>query len=156
MGSDHTLYAVEPGYVRFYKAHPDPTQMITEREQQMGSVTRAIAGLAISPLRQETALPVLEPTRGHPSSTKRREGRRYVGVSLDADGQLPEPLGSPRQRRFDLTDLRAPSPTSDELRTLLLDGGDEWTGTVEGHSAAEHVAEDVAEGSAETTGRGAM
>ena len=26
MGNDHTLYAVEPGYVRFYKPNPIPTE----------------------------------------------------------------------------------------------------------------------------------
>jgi hypothetical protein len=108
MGTDHTLYAVEKGWVRFYQPHPDPSAMIKAEAETPESIIlrQAMSGLAISPLRQETALPISEPLRGHPSSPRRRTGRRYVGVVLNQDDVLPYPLGQPRERRFGLVNIR--------------------------------------------------
>lgn len=109
MGTDHTLYAVERGWVRFYQPHPDPSALIQAEASQLAEssiLRQAMSGLAISPLRQETALPISEPLRGHPSSPRRRTGRRYVGVVLNQDDVLPTPLGQPRERRFGLVNVR--------------------------------------------------
>jgi len=108
MGIDHTLYAAEPGYVRFYQPHPDPKEVLLANESSIKDsiLSQAMSGLAMSPLRQETALPITEPARGHPSSSKYRTGRRYVGVVLKESDQLPAPTGEARQRRFGLVNLR--------------------------------------------------
>lgn len=74
--------------------------------QQSAILRQAMAGMAMSPLRQETALPIVEPLRGHPSSARRRTGRRYVGVVLNQDDKLPAPLGQPRERRFGAMNIR--------------------------------------------------
>jgi hypothetical protein len=110
MGTDHTLFAVEPGYVRFYQPHPDPSIIIQSNEASGSTresiLGQAMKGLAISPLRQETALPIYEPARGHPSSSKRRTGRRYVGVVLEEGDVLPAPVGEPIPRRLGLVNVR--------------------------------------------------
>lgn len=111
MGIDHTIYATEPGYVRFYQPHPDPTDLLLSKkidsnEANASILSQAMSGLAMSPLRQETALPVVEPVRGHPSSARYRTGRRYIGVVLKQSDTLPAPLGQPRQRRLGLVNLR--------------------------------------------------
>lgn len=109
MGKDHTIFAVEPGWVRFYQRQPDPSSLIkaeAELSQQSTILREAMAGMAMSPLRQETALPIVEPLRGHPSSARRRTGRRYVGVVLNQDDKLPAPLGQPRERRFGAMNIR--------------------------------------------------
>ncbi|UZJ56369.1 hypothetical protein CBS101457_005689 [Exobasidium rhododendri] len=114
MGVDHTIYAVEPGYVRFYQPHPDPKELLLSKARPDGSNTasdsilnQAMSGLALSPFKLQTALPITEPVRGHPSSSKFRTGRRYIGVVLKESDQLPAPLGQPRQRRFGLVNLRS-------------------------------------------------
>lgn len=110
MGSDHTLFATVPGWVRFYQPHPDPSALIkAEAEESLESsiLRKAISGLALSPLRQETALPIIEPLRGHPSSPRRRKGRRYIGVVFNQEDKLPAPLGEPTERRFEIVNVGA-------------------------------------------------
>lgn len=112
MGSDHTLFATVPGWVRFYQPHPDPSAVIkakAEDNSDSSILQKAMSGLALSPLRQETALPIIEPLRGHPSSPRRRKGRRYIGVVLNQDDTLPAPLGEPIERRFAKVNVRTQS-----------------------------------------------
>lgn len=120
MGRDHTLYAVEPGYVRFYKPNPLPS----DEEQSVDSVLSSVAkkSLAISPLPTQTVLPIVEQVKCHPSSSRRKQGRRYVGVVLDSEDQLPAPLGVPHKRRLgriDLTQERTQGNTAEEMEVPL-------------------------------------
>ena len=98
MGRDHTLYATEPGVVWFYK---QPTTTPVPKVQ-----TPAIGDLHMS-LPQRTLVTQRTPeiVRPHPSS--RHKQRRYVGVALDRAASLPAPVGAPRRRRFEKTDLNA-------------------------------------------------
>lgn len=98
MGRDHTLFAVEKGYVRFYQPNPLPTV-------DDSATTSKIAGLAMSQLQRQTALPVSELVKPHPSSRRRKTGRRYVGVVLQRDDPLPLPHGVPRSRRLGLINV---------------------------------------------------
>lgn len=100
MGSDHTLYATAPGFVRFYAPLPEPAATIASPTP----VARA-KELALNPIAQRTIVPVAEATRSHPSS--RRSTRRYVGVALSPSSPLPAPRDAPRERRFDRVDLAA-------------------------------------------------
>lgn len=54
--------------------------------------------LAVSPLSRQVAMPVTEGIRAHPSSPRRKLGKRYIGVSPVQDVKLPLPWGAPRQR----------------------------------------------------------
>ena len=98
MGRDHTLYATEPGVVWFYK---QPTTPPVPKVQ-----TPALGDLPLR-LPQRTLVTQRTPeiVRPHPSS--RHKQRRYVGVALDRAASLPAPVGAPRRRRFEKTDLNA-------------------------------------------------
>ncbi|KAI3626869.1 MRPL2 [Malassezia furfur] len=98
MGRDHTLYATEPGVVWFYK---QPTTPPVPKVQ-----TPALGDLPLR-LPQRTLVTQRTPeiVRPHPSS--RHKQRRYVGVALDRAESLPAPVGAPRRRRFEKTDLNA-------------------------------------------------
>lgn len=98
MGRDHTLYATEPGVVWFYK---QPTTPPVPKAQ-----TPALGDLPLR-LPQRTLVTQRTPeiVRPHPSS--RHKQRRYVGVALDRAASLPAPVGAPRRRRFEKTDLNA-------------------------------------------------
>lgn len=95
MGRDHTLYALVPGIVNFYKAPP---------ALKTKGATPPMNGLALR-LPQRTMVTPLVPesVRPHPSSP--RKERRYVGVALQRDTPLPSPTNQPRARRFAKTDL---------------------------------------------------
>lgn len=98
MGLDHTLYATAPGWVRFYRPEPPP----------MPAPPRAHdASLLVQPLPFLSALPKLEPIKSHPSSARRKLGRRYVGVGLSQDSKLPSRIGAPRERLFTKVNLAA-------------------------------------------------
>ncbi|PWN97608.1 hypothetical protein FA09DRAFT_282205, partial [Tilletiopsis washingtonensis] len=96
MGLDHTLYATAPGWVRFYRPQPPP----------MPAPPRAHdTGLLVQPLPFLSALPKVEPIKSHPSSARRKLGRRYVGIGLSQDSVLPSPIGAPRERLFTKVNL---------------------------------------------------
>lgn len=111
MGRDHTLYATEPGFVRFYKAAPRPA----------ASEAAPIPSMGGSPVRLPRARTILprspEHGRPHPSSTKKQ--RTFVGVVLHAHEKLPHAPGTPRARRFDKLDLNAIEREKDMLRRGL-------------------------------------
>ncbi|CAO1631566.1 unnamed protein product [Parajaminaea phylloscopi] len=97
MGRDHTLYALQSGYVRFYQPNPPPAHLSTSAATILPA---KVPGQAISGLAQKVALPIQEATRCHPSSHKRKTGRRYVGVTFSSENALPRPWGAPRERRL--------------------------------------------------------
>jgi len=97
MGRDHTIYATVPGYVRFYKPLPLSTRNFGPAPLN-GLPLRLPRAKTIQPLASESVRP-------HPSS--RKTERRYIGVVLDRDAQLPRPTSAPRARLFDKTDLNA-------------------------------------------------
>lgn len=118
LGHDHTLYAVEPGYVRFYQPLPDSQEsqvrlansvakqaasQIQDENSQTDS-TRLASLLkdrcAISPMPLKHITPTSEGLRAHPSSRRRKLGRRYVGVVLEQEDQLPFPKEQRSQRRL--------------------------------------------------------
>lgn len=105
MGRDHTLYALQSGYVRFYQPAPPPASLVD------GAAVIAppkVPGQGISALAQRIALPVQEPLRCHPSSAKRKTGRRYVGVTFSPKGILPAEWGAPTERRlYNKTEMTA-------------------------------------------------
>lgn len=100
MGRDHTLYAVEPGFVRFYQPTPPPIDA-----NAIVNPTKHTSGLAMSSLPIQTAHPDTERLRPHPSSRRRKLGRRYVGVVLDRADVLPQPTDAPRIRRLGLINV---------------------------------------------------
>ncbi len=115
MGVDHTLYATEAGWVRFYsplpqKSSPEEEAAIEQAAQALGRMTLGTAKTtapkaahALSPLPISSITPLLPASRPHPSSN--RNSRRYVGISLTQDGELPTPRGEARPRRFSKVDL---------------------------------------------------
>lgn len=106
MGKDHTLYATVPGFVRFYKPWP------------RGAPKPATPALGDLPLRlarpQTVQAKSPSSVRPHPSANTRE--RRYVGVVLRADEQLPRPPSLPRSRLFDKVDLHALEREKELLR----------------------------------------
>jgi large subunit ribosomal protein L27 len=133
MGKDHTLYAVEPGYVRFYKPNPIPTQeqkysiagieFSTESSQETSPsstsdkqsvILTALQrkSLPLSPFALQSILPISETVKCHPSSAKRKEGRRYVGVVLEREDNLPLPIGEPHKRRLGLIQINKDKKSS--------------------------------------------
>lgn len=87
--------------------------MITSQEAEnpdsalgLSQLQKSIDGLAISTIRPQTVFPIIEAVRGHPSSPRWRTGRRYVGVVLNQEDQLPAAIGEPRKRRLGLVNLR--------------------------------------------------
>lgn len=102
MGVDHTLFAVAPGWVRFYQPEPEPRQPAPALASP-----RASSSLRIKPVLPQTALPKTEPLKCHPSSARRKLGKRYVGIALSQDAILPRPHGTPRDRLFDKIDIVA-------------------------------------------------
>lgn len=109
MGRDHTLYATVPGFVRFYK--PQKHTTAKSPVPPMGTLPLRL------PQRKVIEAHAPEAVRPHPSSAKRE--RRYVGVVLHRDEQLPRPAGSPRSRLFDKVDLNALEREKDLLRRGL-------------------------------------
>lgn len=108
MGRDHTLYATAPGFVRFYKPHPEANSATKAPPAPMGA-------LPLRPLPRDTVYALSpEAVRPHPSSRKRE--RRYVGVVLHRDEKLPRPPSQPRSRLFDKVDLNALEREKELLR----------------------------------------
>ncbi|PWN22007.1 hypothetical protein BCV69DRAFT_234608, partial [Microstroma glucosiphilum] len=109
IGRDHTLFALKAGWVRFYQPVPPPASVVapalTADGMGASTSTNPALRLAISPLPQTPALPKGETLRPHPSSRKRRTGRRYIGVALSANSPLPAAWGAPRERRLEKIDL---------------------------------------------------
>ena len=96
MGRDHTLYATVPGFVRYYKPHIPPPAATTQ-----GAQTLALRAPGTSTVRAANP----EAVRPHPASRKRE--RRYVGVVLSRDEQLPRAQGDVQPRLFYGIDLNA-------------------------------------------------
>ena len=116
MGKDHTIYAVRPGWVRFY--YP------TASSAPEGSVEaqRLAAAKPASPLLQRSnskainnsaITPIMPAVRGHPSASRRE--RRYIGVALTQDGILPTARGVPAARRFDKIDISRDLRDQDQI-----------------------------------------
>ena len=99
IGKDHTIFATAPGFVQFYYAPPSSSPAPTT------TTTTSPAAGPIRPLGTKTfSAPQINNTP-HPSSKK--QNRRYIGVTLDADRPFPRPASEPRQRRFEKIDLEA-------------------------------------------------
>ena len=106
MGRDHTLFALEPGYVRFYKQSKPGT---SSRNPATG-VPSAILSPPSSPAPTQsssfsttTSDPMAEAARGTSSRIHRKE-RRYIGIALTREERLPrdeQNLG--RSRRLGLS-----------------------------------------------------
>lgn len=93
MGKDHTLYALEPGYIRFYRIPRKPRSVLP------GS-TSLPTPLSSSPLSTDTT----ETTKGTPAISRRTV--KMCGVVLRPDEQLPrDELAEGRSRRFGLVEL---------------------------------------------------
>lgn len=130
MGKDHTLYAVQPGFVRFYKPNPIQTQeekytiaglefaaetsqsehsSSTSSQKNNSIILTALQrkSLPLSPFPLQSIQPIVETVKCHPSSSKYRQGRRYVGVVLEREDNLPQPIGEPHKRRLGLIDIAA-------------------------------------------------
>lgn len=122
IGRDHTLFALKAGWVRFYQPVPPPASVVapalaasrgadtassanTGTSEAAPTLSKSPLRLAISPLPQTPALPKGETLRPHPSSRKRRTGRRYIGVALSSESALPAAWGAPRERRLEKIDL---------------------------------------------------
>lgn len=109
MGRDHTLYATVPGYVRYYRPNMPPADSTQLPPQSL-------------PLRTPGASTVRaanpEAVKPHPSSRKRE--RRYVGVVLSRDEQLPRAQGDVRPRLFASVDLNA----LEREKQILREGGE--------------------------------
>lgn len=113
MGRDHTLYAVEPGFVCFYRPNPIPK----DAETKVESLSAKLAGLKISPFDKIKVQPKMELVKSHPSASllKRKLGRRYIGVTLTRDEVLPREVGAPRVRRLGLVDWAREQRLAEEL-----------------------------------------
>ncbi|WFD34371.1 54S ribosomal protein L2 mitochondrial [Malassezia cuniculi] len=96
MGRDHTLFATVPGYVRFYRAKFDALE-----DDKQAPQTQAVRAPGTTTIRAANP----EAVKPHPSSRKRE--RRYVGVVLSRDEQLPRAQGDVRPRLFAGIDLNA-------------------------------------------------
>ncbi len=80
MGKDHTLFALEPGFVRFY-ASPSP---FPHRESPSPSSSTSTSAAAPAP-------PVKRP----------RTSRQYIGIVAERGGALPRQQDAEgRERRF--------------------------------------------------------
>lgn len=119
MGTDHTLYALQSGYVTFYQPTPppkDPMSAIRSYSQEEEAEDAAVGG-GIAPFKRRVALPTnMETVAAHPSSRRRKQGRRYIGISLTEPRSLPQPWGAPRERRLDKIDMRKWYEAQAELR----------------------------------------
>ncbi|KAK0549036.1 54S ribosomal protein L2 mitochondrial [Tilletia horrida] len=117
LGRDHTLYSTVSGWVRFYSPPADAVARYTipkyTRDRRLPQPI--LPGQAPLPKTEsghftlKYAIPASTTrlhTRSHPSS-KKRTPRRYVGVVLEPEAQLPAPEGSPTERRFEKVDVKA-------------------------------------------------
>lgn len=126
MGKDHTLFATEPGWVRFYKEKEDQTQVSsstsTSSSTSPSTSTSTILSnkSLISSFKPISIQPLTLTTKPHPSSSKKQ--RRYVGISLRQDEVLPLEKGSVRSRRFDKVDLNRVEMERKELQFEILRG----------------------------------
>ncbi|PWN38226.1 uncharacterized protein FA14DRAFT_159888 [Meira miltonrushii] len=142
MGKDHTLYAVEPGYVQFYKPNPIQTQeqnltiagmefstessndanpsLTSQNNNSVILTALQKKSLPLSPFALQSIQPIAETVKCHPSSTKRKQGRRYVGVVLEREDHLPLPFGEPQKRRLGLINLNAEKKTNSSYELPLL------------------------------------
>ena len=123
MGVDHTLYATEPGWVRFYSPVPEKSSHAEDAAAEaaakaQGRLSLSVAPQAseakaekkpsqdkpiISPMPMLSISPIMPASRPHPTS--KRNARRYVGIVLTPDGVLPSPRGAPTARRFAKVDI---------------------------------------------------
>lgn len=123
MGVDHTLFATEPGWVRFYSPVPEKSSVAEdaaaeEAAKSLGRLSLSVAPHAseakaekkpsqdkpiISPMPMLSISPIMPASKPHPTS--KRNARRYVGVVLTPDGVLPSPRGAPTARRFAKVDI---------------------------------------------------
>ncbi|CAD6910340.1 unnamed protein product [Tilletia controversa] len=116
LGRDHTLFATESGWVRFYSPPLAPVARHTPPLYTRSRLPQPILPPSSTPPRSESghfqlkhALPLSTTsllTRPHPASNKRKP-RRYVGVALSPETTLPAPEGSPTDRRFEKVNVRA-------------------------------------------------
>ncbi|KDN53374.1 hypothetical protein K437DRAFT_253070 [Tilletiaria anomala UBC 951] len=115
MGRDHTLFATQPGWVRFYGgATPGSAALFRQAKKAIRPGPLALTSLRnTSPI-----LPRVLPSKGHPSSNTKR---RYVGVALKPDATLPAPRGAPTQRRFAKVDIRRIKKEEQEWRANVHD-----------------------------------
>lgn len=134
MGRDHTLFALIPGWVQFYRPNPEPLPPQIPAHLPGLDVSSASASAAASAkdapppphlkpgesparnahqkelpikplLAYRSALPIVESLRSHPSSARRNMGRRYIGVTPSPDVTLPSPIGAPRERIWQKVDV---------------------------------------------------
>ncbi|PWN38943.1 hypothetical protein IE81DRAFT_327009 [Ceraceosorus guamensis] len=181
MGRDHTLFALIPGWVQFYRPNAEPVQpsmpaslpgldpqafntMAAAQQEIASADAGAGAGagadasasaapaqlkpgqsqardshqkeLPIKPLlAHRTALPIFEQLRSHPSSARRKMGRRYIGVTPSPNVRLPTPIGAPRERIWQKVDVTR----FDEFGRPLVDAKPLADGDIVGE--AEHQAQ---------------
>jgi len=116
MGRDHTLFALESGWVRFYFPPAHLVARHTIPPFTRARLPQPILPPGQQPERSESghftlkhAIPLATTrllTRPHPSSTK-KGARRYVGIALSPEAVLPAATGSPTERRFEKVEVRA-------------------------------------------------
>ncbi|KAK9898363.1 hypothetical protein P389DRAFT_32808 [Cystobasidium minutum MCA 4210] len=124
MGRDHTLFALEPGYVRMYKEPrtakqtpgsknilqaPSFRNMISHNPatgQAIPVSPQTSASSTTSSTSFSTSSEAAETTAGTRDLIKRKE-RRYIGIVLDRDEQLPRDLREQgRSRRLGVVQLQ--------------------------------------------------
>ncbi|KAE8224706.1 hypothetical protein CF319_g2451 [Tilletia indica] len=116
LGRDHTLFATQSGWVRFYSPPADAVSRHTQPLYTRSRLPQPILPAHTAPARSESghfqlkhAVPLSTTTllaRPHPASRKRKP-RRYVGVALSPEASLPALEGSPTDRRFEKVNVRA-------------------------------------------------
>ncbi|KAK0532912.1 54S ribosomal protein L2 mitochondrial [Tilletia horrida] len=116
IGRDHTLFATESGWVRFYSPpahlvarHTTPPYTRARLPQPIPAPNAEAERSESGFFKLKHAIPLATTellTRPHPASSK-RGARRYVGVALTPDATLPAPAGSPTERRFEKVNVRA-------------------------------------------------
>lgn len=122
IGKDHTLFALEPGYVRFYKQSRGTD--IMDRYAKGLSVRQLTSALLLK--RVEAATAKVEngtstgssATSGTSDRIIRRE-RRYIGIALTPQEQLPRDEASVgRSRRLGLQQLGGVGTQRSSVATL--------------------------------------
>lgn len=101
-GSDRTLYATEPGYIKFYTHHTAfPHRPPAATASAVAGGAGGAGGFEVNASNQSTYI-ALDPSATAPAPVKRPRGlRQYVGIVRDRADRLPRDESKQgRDRRF--------------------------------------------------------